>query len=319
MLQKEQIFHNRYQLQKQLGQNAARQTWLAQDLQKDEPVVVKFLAFSPQMQWQELKLFEREANILKQLNHPRIPRYRDYFSVDEEIGVGLPWFALVQDYIPGDSLRELLYQGNQFTEKQARKIATALLKILIYLHELSPPVLHRDIKPSNIIYGKDSEIYLVDFGSVKDKATAEGVTFTIVGTGGYAPIEQFWGRAIPASDLYALGTTLIHLLTGIAPADLPQQNLRLQFSDKIQLDPSFTRWLEILTNPALERRFSSAKQALEALNKHQNFSGSALKKSKIYSINYIKLYLLVTVQFFIVTGALSIIIFLLINFRPWDD
>lgn len=316
MLQKEQIFHNRYQIKKQLGQNAARQTWLAQDLQKDQPVVVKFLAFSPQMQWQELKLFEREANILKHLNHPRIPHYRDYFSVDEKTGAGLPWFALVQDYIPGDSLREMLNTGNRFTEKQVRKIATGLLKILIYLHELSPPVLHRDIKPSNIIYGKDSHIYLVDFGSVKDKATAEGITFTIVGTGGYAPIEQFWGRALPASDLYALGATLIHLLTGIAPADLPQQNLRLQFSDKIQLDPSFTRWLETLTNPALERRFTTAKQALEALNKPHNFSLSALKNSKISSVNYIKFTLLLAIQISIVTGAFWVIVQLISS--TWD-
>ncbi len=315
MLQKEQIFHNCYQLKKQIGQNAARQTWLAQDLQKDEPVVVKFLAFSPQMQWQELKLFEREANILKQLNHPRIPRYRDYFSVDEETGSGLPWFALVQDYIPGDSLREMLDSGNRFTEKQVLKIATGLLKILIYLHELSPPVLHRDIKPSNIIYGKDSHIYLVDFGSVKDKATAEGVTFTIVGTGGYAPIEQFWGRAVPASDLYALGATLIPLLTGIAPADLPQQNLRLQFSDKIQLEPTFTRWLETLTNPALERRFTSAKQALETLNKPQKFSLSAFKNSKISSPNYLKFSALIFIQL----STIGLLIWVFFNWKNFSN
>jgi Serine/threonine protein kinase len=92
------------------------------------------------------------------------------------------------------------------------------------LHELSPPVLHRDIKPSNLILDDSEQIYLVDFGAVQAQASVTGVTFTVVGTSGYAPLEQFWGRgAVAASDLYALGATLIHLLTNTYPADLPQK------------------------------------------------------------------------------------------------
>jgi serine/threonine protein kinase len=217
------------------------------------------------MQWDEFKLFEREARVLKQLNHPYIPRYRDYFSVDRQIGAGLCWFGLVQQYIPGASLRQLLDEGKRFTERQVRKIATDILEILIYLHGLNPPVLHRDIKPSNLILGDDGQMYLVDFGAVQDSATVEGVTFTVVGTTGYAPLEQFWGRAVPGSDLYALGATLIHLLTGTAPADLPQRDLRIQFRDRISLNPRFTRWIEVLTEPDLEQRCTQAWEALEAL------------------------------------------------------
>jgi serine/threonine protein kinase len=218
------------------------------------------------MQWEELKLFEREAQVLKNLDHPRIPQYRDYFSVERQTGNGLPWFGLVQEYIPGNSLQQLLDRGQRFTETQARQIATEVLNILIYLHELSPPVFHRDIKPSNLIWGKNEQIYLVDFGAVQDRATAEGATFTVVGTSGYAPPEQLWGRAVAASDLYALGATLIHLLTGTAPADLPQDNLRIQFADRVQLSSGFVDWLEQLTEPAPERRYSTARQALESLN-----------------------------------------------------
>jgi len=267
MLQTEQVLQSRYQLKRQLGQNAGRQTWLAKkiDGKSSQLVIVKLLAFNPQMQWDELKLFEREAQVLKHLNHPQIPRNRDYFSIDSETGDGLPWFGLVQDYIPGDSLQQLLDKGKRFTEAQVRKIATEVLEILIYLHELSPPILHRDIKPSNLIWGKNRQIYLVDFGAVQDRATAEGVTFTVVGTSGYAPPEQLWGRAVAASDLYALGATLIHLLTGTAPADLPQDNLRIQFADRVSLDSGFADWLEQLTEPAPERRYSTARQALEAL------------------------------------------------------
>ncbi|AUT01101.1 serine/threonine protein kinase [Nostoc sp. CENA543] len=265
MLQVEQILHDRYQVLKQLGNNGIRQTWLAKDLQahdtENSQVVVKLLAFGGSVQWDDLKLFEREAQVLKQLNHPYIPQYIDYFCVDDRN----LWFGLVQEYIPGESLKEKLAAGKRFTEKQAKKIAAEVLKILTYLHELNPGVLHRDIKPSNLILGDDKHIYLVDFGAVQDKAAKEGVTFTVVGTYGYAPMEQYGGRAVPASDLYALGATLIHLLTGVSPAELPQEDLRIKFSNRVSLSPGLIRWLEKLTEPAPEKRFNNASQALDTL------------------------------------------------------
>lgn len=263
MLQAEQILQGRYQLKQKLGQNAGRQTWLATDIETEDKnlVVVKLLAFGGEVQWDDLKLFEREAQILKQLNHPRIPKYGDDFCIDERS----LWFGLVQEYIPGTCLKELLSQGKKFSEKEVRKIASEILNILIYLHELSPPVLHRDIKPSNLIWGDDDKVYLVDFGAVQDKASKEGATFTVVGTYGYAPMEQFGGRAVPASDLYSLGATLIHLLTGTAPADLPSRNLRIQFSQQVSVSKPLISWIEKLTEPAPEERFTSARDALKVL------------------------------------------------------
>ncbi|MFB2923793.1 MULTISPECIES: serine/threonine protein kinase [Aerosakkonema] len=160
MLQASQVLQGRYQLQQRLGQNAGRQTWLAVDVAVSprELAIVKLLAFNPQMQWDDFKLFEREAQVLKQLNHRCIPRYRDYFSLDKQAGSGLCWFALVQDLIPGKSLQQLLDEGKRFGEMQVRSIATGLLEILTYLHEQNPPVLHRDIKPSNIILGEDEQV-----------------------------------------------------------------------------------------------------------------------------------------------------------------
>ena len=266
MLDTGTILQERYQLQQRLGRTAAgHQTWLAVDLESQEQVTLKMLAFSPEMHWEELKLFEREAQVLQALNHPRIPRYRDYFSLEREAGAGLPWFGLVQDYIPGFSLQELLDKGQRFSEAKVRIISTEVLRILIYLHELNPPVLHRDIKPSNLIWGDDKHIYLVDFGAVQAQAAVTGVTFTVVGTSGYAPLEQFWGRAVPASDLYALGGTLIHLLTGMTLADLPQKDSRIQFRDRVSVNPSLVSWIEKMTEIGLEKRFSKAREALAAL------------------------------------------------------
>jgi len=278
------ILQERYQLQQRLGRTATgHQTWLAVDLESQEQVTLKMLAFSPEMQWEELKLFEREAQVLQALNHPRIPCYRDYFSLEREAGAGLPWFGLVQDYIPGFSLQELLEKGQDFSEKKVRKIATEVLEILIYLHELSPPVLHRDIKPSNLIWGEDQQVYLVDFGAVQAQAAVTGVTFTVVGTSGYAPLEQFWGRAVEASDLYALGGTLIHLLTGVTPADLPQKDSRIQFSDRVSVSPSLVSWIEKMTEIGLEKRFSEAREALAAL-KSGNIQGANLQNETVWKI-----------------------------------
>jgi serine/threonine protein kinase len=264
MLQAEQILNERYQLKRKLGQNVGRQTWLAEDIGVSPPesVIVKLLTFGGEVQWDDLKLFEREAQVLKQLNHPRIPKYRDYFSIDERT----LWFGLVQEYIPGISLKEQLTQGKHFTEDEiVYIIAVDVLTILEFLHQLNPAVLHRDIKPSNLIWGEDDRIYLVDFGAVQDRSAREGATFTVVGTYGYAPMEQFSGRAVPASDLYALGVTLIHLLTGTAPVDLPQRNLRICFEEQVTLTPRVVNWLKTLTEPAPEQRFKSAAQALSAL------------------------------------------------------
>ncbi|MEP0871343.1 serine/threonine protein kinase [Trichocoleus desertorum AS-A10] len=285
MLEPEQVLHIRqgtpteghYRLKQKLGQTAGRQTWLAEDLaaQPLETVVIKLLAFGDQVQWDDLKLFEREAQVLRQLKHSQIPKYRDYFSIDDR----LLWFGLVQDHISGASLKQLIAGGQHFSERQVRQMAANLLYLLIYLHELSPPVLHRDIKPSNLILGKDNYIYLIDFGAVQDKAAAEGSTFTVVGTYGYAPMEQFGGRAVAASDLYALGATLIHLLTGVSPAELPQKDLKIQFADRVSLDPDFVWWVAKLVQPDVAKRFQTARQALEALRSLEASKASPLSTS----------------------------------------
>ena len=274
MPQAGQILHKRYHLKQKFGQNASRQTWLAADLgtHSCDPVVIKLLALSPQMQWDSCKLFEREAQVLQNLNHPRIPKYRDYFAAERQPDERFPWFGLVQEYIPGVSLQQQLDQGQHFTEEQLLKIATEVLTILVYLHELSPPVIHRDIKPSNLIWGDDQHVYLVDFGAVQDQGVVEGATFTVVGTYGYVPMEQFGGRAVPASDLYALGATLIHLITGVTPADLPYRDSRIQFADRVSLELGIVNWIGKLTEPTVGERLSTARQALSALKTRHRLS-----------------------------------------------
>jgi serine/threonine protein kinase len=279
-----EIFAERYQVQQPLGKKAGRRTLLARDLKTQELVVIKLLSFSNEFEWDDLKLFEREAQTLKSLSHPFIPRYLDYFEVNLP---NIKGFALVQSYIPASTLEQYLQTGRIFTEAEIKEIAKAVLEILIYLHGLHPPVIHRDIKPSNILLSDRSgnsvgEVYLVDFGSVQTILATETGTRTVVGTYGYMPQEQFGGRTVAASDLYSLGATLIYLVTGTHPADLPQKDFRIDFERGANLSPGFSQWLQRMTEPGLERRLSSATEAIAALEKPQPINSPVLVVGKPY-------------------------------------
>jgi serine/threonine protein kinase len=263
----ERLLGEYYEVQQQLGKQPGRQTLLARDLRTQELVVIKLLSLGNDFEWQHLKLFEREAETLKTLSHPAIPRYLDYLDLDSPDNKG---FALVQSYVEGRTLEQHLKAGRIFSDAEVKELATALLEILTYFHEHEPPVIHRDIKPSNILLTNRSgnsvgQVYLVDFGSVQIMAAQEGGTITVVGTYGYMPPEQFGGRATPASDLYSLGATLIYLVTGCHPTELPQKDGRIQVQQIANLNATLMDWLEWMTEPSLDRRLASAREALQAL------------------------------------------------------
>ncbi len=269
--------NNRYQIQSLLGRQIGRRTFLATDLEVQIPVVVKLLLFGPDFTWEDFKLFEREAITLKSLDHPAVPKYLDYFELETELGKG---FALIQTYIDAPSLETTIQDGRKFSEAEVIELAEGLLDILIYIHGQIPPVIHRDIKPSNILLTNRSgnsigDIYLVDFGSVQTVASKDSGTITIVGSYGYIPLEQFGGKTTMASDLYSLGMTLIYLITGVHPAELTQVNGQVKF-DSSEISRKFSRWLEKMTHPHLDRRFDSAKSALTALKSEDGSHGDYL-------------------------------------------
>ena len=263
-----QLIKERYQIKKILGTQYTQQTLLALDRKTQNLVVIKLLPLNRNLERETYRLFEREAKILQELQHVAIPSYLDYFDVETKYGKS---FALVQSYVNAPSLEEYVKKGRIFNEAELKKIAQAILKIAIYLHNRHLPIIHRDIKPSNILLTNRSsnnagQIYLVGFGSVQAAANRLGIK-TIVGTYGYMPPEQFGRFAVFASDLYGLGTTLIYLASGREPADLPQKDLQVSFEDVVNLSPSFIDWLRSITAPSLDRRLSSAEDAMEALSK----------------------------------------------------
>ena len=258
------IIKNRYRILEVLGQGGSGITYAATDRANGQLVALKELSLKGLRDWKKLDLFEREAQVLKVLDHPAIPKYIDYFQVDTERD---RYFYIVQTLARGQSLADLVTVGTRFSEADTRYIAIEILQVLQYLHSLNPPIIHRDIKPQNIIYGDDGHLFLVDFGAVQSVyRNTIAFSSTVVGTFGYMAPEQFRGQAYPTTDLYGLGATLIHLLTHQNPADLPQKRLKMDFRAAIRVSEAFANWLEGLIEPLVEERFESARAALMALS-----------------------------------------------------
>lgn len=279
------IIGDRYQVIYLLGKKPGYRTVLCSDTQTQQLVVVKLLVWDEDFKWQNLKLFEREARILQSISHPEIPRYLDYFEVNKP---HLKGFCLVQTYIKAVSLEKHLQAGRTFSIEEVKQLASAVLKILIYLHSQQPSIIHRDITPSNILLTNRSgnnigNVYLVDFGSVK---AASSGTMTVVGTYGYMSPEHFGGKVVAKSDLYSLGATLIYLMTGVHPANLPQKDGKIQFEQLVNCDDDFANWLKRMVEPVKELRFATAKIALQSLKQPSgtvNYLAKSSNKNKLSS------------------------------------
>jgi eukaryotic-like serine/threonine-protein kinase len=254
---------NKYQIINILGQGGVGITYRALDVETDRIVAIKALSLKRAKDWKAIELFDREAKILSQLDHPAIPKYIDSFQVETEID---RQFYIIQTLAEGQSLFDAVESGWKPTIDEAKDIAVQVLEILTYLHDLHPPVIHRDIKPQNLIRNAEGKISLVDFGAVQDTFHTVSGGSTVVGTYGYMAPEQFRGQAYLSTDLYGLGTTLLYLLTGIDPAIFPQKKLKIDFREFVSLPSEFANWIDRLLEPEPTRRFETAKLALEVLD-----------------------------------------------------
>jgi serine/threonine protein kinase len=218
------LLRGRYRVVKVLSDEGGfSRTYLAEDIDKlNEPCVVKQLA--PKVQEtsalkKAVELFKEEAKQLQQLGeHHQIPNLLAYFEQDN-------YLFLVQQYIDGQNLLQELHQQGTYSESKIREVLLDLLPVLEYIHQRG--VIHRDIKLQNIIRrDSDRRLVLIDFGASKQlSATVHTKIGTTIGSHGYTPMEQMQdGKAYPASDLYSLGATCFHLLTGISPSKLWMQH-----------------------------------------------------------------------------------------------
>jgi hypothetical protein len=207
-------------------------------------------------------LFEREARVLASLDHRRIPKLESFFVVDDA-------YYLVQEYVEGRTLDAELQACGRLPEAMVRRILAEVLDVLEYLHARSPAVVHRDIKPSNLILGAEDRVYVIDFGAVREAISTVGGSAggSVIGTPGYMPLEQLMGSPVPASDLYALGATALHLVSGTPPDqwhDKATGRVRA-IAGRIGCSPAFEAVLSKMLAQFAEERFARAADVRQAL------------------------------------------------------
>ncbi|HEY9693338.1 MAG TPA: serine/threonine-protein kinase [Oculatellaceae cyanobacterium] len=283
------LLRDRFKIIEPIGRGGFGKTYLAEDIDKlNERCIIKQLIYQGRNQEEVDKirqLFEQEARQLQQLGeHPQIPALFAYFQSNN-------YFFLAQQLINGRNLLQELEQEGLFMEANTRHLLQNLLPVLQYVHNRH--VIHRDIKPENIIrQSGTNNLVLIDFGVSKVvPLNAQTQTGTIIGSHGYSSPEQIKGRAKPCSDLFSLGATCFHLLTGIHPSDLWTEKGYNWVDDWQQylpypLDPQFAYVLNRLLVKDYLQRYQSAAEVLRDLKGTAQYSASGYIASKTTSTQY---------------------------------
>ena len=253
----------RYEVLRPLGRGTFAHTLLARDGRLSRQVALKVLHPRGAADLKAYELFEREASVLRDLRHPGVPAIHASFRAQWE---GADAAFLVMEYIEGSSLAEIIADRRHLEHAEVMNLFVELLGVLEYLHSRVPPVLHRDIKPANLIVRPEGAPVLVDFGAVRNVfRSPDDDGSTVVGTYGYMPYEQYMGQASPASDLYALGATFLHLVTGRPPPEFMTTAGRLEIPPALPCGEPLRGLLVRMLAPAQVDRFQTAREVRAAL------------------------------------------------------
>lgn len=275
------LLNGRYRISKKIGGGGMGAVYLAfdQNLGNTQRAVKEMVQshIEEDQQAKAIEDFKRESMILSTLDHPSIPTIYDYFYDESESR-----FYLVMKYISGGDLAARLRSApeGRIDEKTVTEWAIEIIDVLDYLHSLPTTIVYRDLKPSNVmIDGNTGRIMLIDFGIARSINQSEGKGVTAVGTMGYAPPELFSGQVEPRSDIYSLGSTMFHLLTGADPQNNPLLIFDFQKNPRPrQINPRLSDQMEQILMRAVEynadARFSSAAEMRRALQKHLESLGS---------------------------------------------
>jgi len=244
-----------------LGEGSQGHTLDGVDKREGRAVAIKRFDVRGARKWKDVELAEREARVLSSLSHPKLPAYVDHFEEDGAL-------YLVMEKIEGESLAAIRKRGGVLSEGDVMRLLRDAAEVLSYLHSRAPAVIHRDLKPGNVIRRPDGSFAFVDFGAVRDKLRPEGGS-TVVGTFGYMAPEQFQGRAMPGSDVYAVGATALTMLTGEEPENLPHKGLAIDVRAALRgrAGEQMIAILEKMLDPNPDTRASSIAPLLTEANR----------------------------------------------------
>lgn len=276
------IIDGKYEVLREVGRGGMSIVYLAMDLRINKQWAIKVLSKNGVQDFEIVKQgLIAEANLLKKMDHPNLPRIIDLIDTDDS-------FIIIMDYIEGESLNHILDQYGAQPEEKVLKWAKQLCDVLGYLHTRTPAIIYRDMKPANVMLRPNGSITLIDFGIAREFKETNLADTTCLGTRGYAAPEQFggMGQTDARTDIYCLGVTLYNLVTNLNPAEPPYEIKPIR-----EVDSKLSKGLEYVIEKATlrdpELRYQSIAEMLydlENLDKTEKKANKAAKSKKIGSL-----------------------------------
>ena len=280
MLKEGTVLDEKYEILRKIGEGGMSVVYLARNNRMNMQLAVKEIKNDGSKEVEILlKGLEREANILKDVDHPVIPRIIDIVKHGSTI-------CVVMDFVEGENLADKLREVGAFSQDDVIEWGIELASALEYLHSMNPPIIYRDMKPSNVMLKPDGSVKLIDFGTAKTYDIENNADTTALGTRGYAAPEQFGdaqGRGIyktdARTDIYNLGATLYHMVTGKNPQEPPYEIVPIR-----EVNPSLSTGLEQIilkcTRPNPNERYQSCSELIYALEHYTELDVSYINANK---------------------------------------
>ena len=281
MLEIGSLLDGKYKILNKIGQGGMSVVYLAMNEKANKQWAIKEMRKEKNKNYEIMKQsLITETNLLKELKHPYLPSIADIIESDDTI-------IIVMDYVEGRPLSDILTEEGTIEEDKVADYAIQLCDVLDYLHSQKPPIIYRDLKPANIMLRPDGKITLIDFGTARKYNYDSVSDTTCLGTIGYAAPEQFAGETLrqtdARTDIYNLGATMYHLLTGVNPSEPPYELYPIR-----RWDESLSNGLEKIilraTRKDPDKRFNDCKEMSYALQHFRDLDDSyiATQKKKMF-------------------------------------
>ena len=275
MLEIGSLVDGKYKILNKVGQGGMSVVYLAMNEKANKQWAVKEVRKDGVLDFESVKQgLVAETDILKKLNHPNLPSIIDVIDTDDS-------FIIIMDYIQGNSLNKALEEFGAQPQDQVIEWAKQLCDVLGYLHSRTPAIIYRDMKPANIMLKPDGNITLIDFGTAREYKEKNLADTTCLGTVGYAAPEQFggMGQTDARTDIYCLGATLYHLVTGMNPCEPPYEIRPIR-----DINPTLSSGLERILLKCTQRnpedRYQSCAELMYALEHYEEIDDIHRKKQK---------------------------------------
>lgn len=293
---------DKYEILKEIGHGGMSVVYLAMDKRLNKQWAIKELQKKARDANNEIVIQSAiaEANMIKKLDHPALPRIVDIIDEQDVIYV-------VMDYIEGETLDYVVNQYGAQSQEQVIDWAKQLCQVLHYLHTRTPPIIYRDMKPANVMLKPDGNLKVIDFGIAREYKSSNLQDTICLGTRGYAAPEQFGGQGQTdaRTDIYCLGATLYHLVTGHNPAEPPYEIYPIRHWN-FQLSGGLENIIEKCTQLNPNDRYQSCAELLYALE-HYEEEDDAFKQAQKKKLNIFRLTSLMTIIFMVLgIGSLFI-------------